>query len=154
MDKTKILLQLYEDISKIPKIEYKVWILAVLSICCYLKHGSRKFCQRGSKFDNVFFFFFFFLFVDGGIEDLNTALNGPSLACYRNAISIAGRWWPNIKCWFGSFVIFHGIQTSIAKKPFIFVIFQGVGPDPLSPSLDPPMYLTTRCTQTKTIRII
>ena len=22
--------------------------------------GSRKFCQRGSKFDNVFFFFFFF----------------------------------------------------------------------------------------------
>ena len=113
-----------------------------------------SFVRGGPNLITFFFFFFFFLFVDGGIEDLNTALNGPSLACYRNAISIAGRWWPNIKCWFGSFVIFHGIQTSIAKKPFIFVIFQGVGPDPLSPSLDPPMYLTTRCTQTKTIRII
>ena len=28
---------------------------------------------------------------------------------------------------------FQGIRTSIAKKPYIFVIFQGVGPDPLSP---------------------
>ena len=36
---------------------------------------------------------------------------------------------------------FQGIQTSIAKKPEIFVIFQGggVGPDPLSPPLDPHM---------------
>ena len=41
--------------------------------------GSRKFCQRGSKF-NVFFL------VDEGIEDPNTAMNGPSLACQRNAI--------------------------------------------------------------------
>ena len=33
----------------------------------------------------------------------------------------------------GSFVIFQGILTSIAKKPYNFVIFQG-GPDPLPPS--------------------
>ena len=26
--------------------------------------GSRKFCQRGSNFDNVFFFFFFFFFLN------------------------------------------------------------------------------------------
>ena len=32
-----------------------------------------------------------------------------------------------------SFVIFQGIQTSIAKKPYIFVIFQGGGLDPLPP---------------------
>ena len=40
-----------------------------------------------------------------------------------------------IECWLGSFVIFQGIRTSIAKKPYIFVIFQGGGggPDPLSP---------------------
>ena len=38
-----------------------------------------------------------------------------------------------------SFVIFQGIPTSIAKEPYIFVIFQG-GPDPLSPPpLDPHM---------------
>ena len=32
-------------------------------------------------------------------------------------------------------VIFQGIRTFIARKPNIFVIFQG-GPDPLSPPLD------------------
>ena len=38
-------------------------------------------------------------------------------------------------------MIFQGILTSIAKIPYIFVIFQG-GPDPLSPPLDPPMAKT------------
>ena len=33
-------------------------------------------------------------------------------------------------------MIFQGILTSIAKKPYIFVIFQGGGPGPLSPPLD------------------
>ena len=41
-------------------------------------------------------------------------------------------------------VIFQGIRTSIAKEPYIFVIFQG-GPNPLSPSpLDPRMTRTPR----------
>ena len=35
-------------------------------------------------------------------------------------------------------MIFKGIRTSIAKKPYIFVIFQG-GLDPLSTPLDPRM---------------
>ena len=38
---------------------------------------------------------------------------------------------------------FQGILTSIAKKPYIFVLFSGGGgvrPDPLLPPLDPPMY--------------
>ena len=46
--------------------------------------GSRKFCQRGSKFDNVSFFLFFL--VDDGIEDPNTTIHGPSSARQRNAI--------------------------------------------------------------------
>ena len=46
-----------------------------------------------------------------------------------------------IKCWLGSFVVLQGIQTSIAKKPYIFVIFQGRS-GPLSPLLDPPMAYT------------
>ena len=50
--------------------------------------GSRNFCQRGSKFDKVFFFFL----VDGGIEDPNTALIGPSSARQRNAIEMAFCW--------------------------------------------------------------
>ena len=33
-------------------------------------------------------------------------------------------------------VIFQGVRTSIAKKPYIFVVFQGGGdPDPFSPIL-------------------
>ena len=47
--------------------------------------GSRKFCQRGSKFDNAFF-------LVEGIEDPNTAINGPSSAHQRNAISMAFPW--------------------------------------------------------------
>ena len=39
--------------------------------------GFREFCKRGSKFDHVFFYSFLFL-VDEGIEDSNTAINGPS----------------------------------------------------------------------------
>ena len=52
-----------------------------------------------------------------------------------------GHHWPNIECWLGSFVIFKGIETSIAKKPNISVIFQGGGgPDPLSPLWTRPWY--------------
>ena len=46
--------------------------------------GSRKFCQRGSKFDNFFFFL-----VDEGIEDPNAAINGSSSARQGNAIEMA-----------------------------------------------------------------
>ena len=93
---------------------------------------SGKFCQRVSKFDNFFFFFF-----DGGIEDPNTAINGPPSTHQQNAIEMAS----NIECWLGSFVIFQGIWTSIAKKPYIFVILQGRGwSGPPPPPLDPPMH--------------
>ena len=32
-------------------------------------------------------------------------------------VSLASRWWPNIHCWLGSFVIFQGFRSSIAMKP-------------------------------------
>ena len=50
----------------------------------YRMSGSRKFCQRGSNFDNVFFFFFFL--VDEGREDPSTTISGPSSARQRNTI--------------------------------------------------------------------
>ena len=40
----------------------------------------------------------------------------------------------NIECWLCSFVIFQGIETSIAKKPFCDFSGSGAGPDPC-PSL-------------------
>ena len=49
---------------------------------------------------------------------------------------LAGYQWPNIECLLGSFVIFQGIRTSIAKEPYIFVIFQGGG-DPDTLAADP-----------------
>ena len=43
------------------------------------------------------------------------------------------RYCPKIECWLDRFVIFQAIRTSVAKKHYIFVIFQE-GPDPMSPS--------------------
>ena len=73
-------------------------------------------------------------------------INGPSSARQRNA----NKWRfaggqiprPNIECWLGSFVIFQGIRTSIAKDPYTLVIFRGGdGSGPPVPPLDPQMYL-------------
>ena len=35
------------------------------------------------------------------------------------------QWCPNIECWLDNFVIFQVIWTSIAKKIYNLVIFQG-----------------------------
>ena len=73
--------------------------------------GSRKFVRGGTTLTT-------FLLVDEGrAEDpYNTK---------------SGHHRPTSDCWLGSFVIFQEIQTSIAKKSYIFVIFQG---GPVSPS--------------------
>ena len=85
--------------------------------------GSRKFCQSGLTLTT---FFFRWWGVEGSKYHYKQAIIGLP-------VSLACQWWPNIECWLGSFVIFQGIRTSIAKKPYIVVIFQ-VGTDPLSPS--------------------
>ena len=55
--------------------------------------------------------------------------------------SLAGRRLPNIEYWLGNFVIFQRFGTSIANKPFIFVIFQGAR-TPCPSHLDPRMLTT------------
>ena len=73
--------------------------------------------------------------LDEGREDPNTTKSRPYYWPASGkpfyGVLLAGEWWPNIECWLGSFVVFQGIRTSIAKKPYIFVIFQD--PDPLPP---------------------
>ena len=90
------------------------------------KRGSRKFCQRGSKFDYVFFLLFL---VVEGFEDPNITKNGPSSARQRNVIEIAFRWraddGPTLNA--SLVALCQGIWTSIAQKPYIDVIFQGGG---------------------------
>ena len=60
---------------------------------------------------------------------------------------MAIRWWaddgPTLNAGLVPLCFFQGIWTSIAKKPYIFVIFHGGGGvrPPVSPPLDPPMYL-------------
>ena len=46
--------------------------------------GFRKFCQRGSNFDNGFCGVFFQF--DEGRKDTDTTISGPSTARQRNAI--------------------------------------------------------------------
>ena len=79
--------------------------------------------ERGSNFDYVII-----LLVDKASEDPNTSING---------VLMAGRWWPNIECWLGSFVVLQRFRTSITKKHYIVVIFSGGGggrgSNPLSP---------------------
>ena len=76
--------------------------LHVVGVNTYLvakaMRGSKKFCQRGSNFDNVFFLFVLFCLVNS-----NASISGPSSTC---------------QFWFGSFVIFQWIRTSIAKKSY------------------------------------
>ena len=73
--------------------------------------GSRKFCQRGS----TFFFFF---------EDPNTTISGPYSACQQMVI-----------CWCANhgLTLNAGLVASIAKRPYIFVIFQGRSGPPVPP---------------------
>ena len=59
-------------------------MVSTFSAVCNMR-GSRKFCQRGPKLIRVFL-------VDVGIQDPNTAINGPSSTRQRNAIKMLIRW--------------------------------------------------------------
>ena len=77
---------------------------------CWCMRGSRKYCPRGSNFDNAFF------------------------SWREERWSKCHNMRANIECWLGSLVLFQGIGTSIAMKLYILWIFRGgAGPGPLSP---------------------
>ena len=54
----------------------------------------------------------------------------PPAKRHLNGVSLAGRWWHNIECLLGNFVVLQGIRTSIAKKPYV-----GGGGSPLDPCM-------------------
>ena len=83
-------------------------------------------------------FFCLFFLVDEGIEDLNTAINGPSLAHKRNTIEMAFRWRADdgqtlnaglVALWF-----FRGPAETL-----YFCDFSGVGGGGLDPLSPPPL---------------
>ena len=108
--------------------------------------GSRKFCQIGSIFENLFFLFFF--------RDPSTTMSGPSSARQRNAAIIgppakrhymhymAFRWraddGPTLKAGLVA-AIFQGIRTCIARKLYFCDFSGGGGVQTPCPPLDPPM---------------
>ena len=55
----------------------------------------------------------------------NGPSSGPPAKRHLNGVSLACRCWPKIECRLGSFVAFQGILTTIAMKPYIFMIFSG-----------------------------
>ena len=65
-----------------PKISFTELshVLFYYSYLVVIMRGSRKFCQRGSNFDNVFF--------DEGRKDPSTTIRGSSSARQRNAIKL------------------------------------------------------------------
>ena len=84
-------------------------------------HRSRKFCQRGTL--TTVLFSVFSWWGEGCSKcHYKRAIIGPPAKRHLNGISLVCGWWPNIECW-----LFQGIGTSFAKKPYIFVSFQGEG---------------------------
>ena len=81
-----------------------------------------------ARADSFFFCccFFSWWWYKGSKCRFKLAIIRPPAKRHLNGVSLACRWWPNIECYLGSLVPFQGIRTSIAMKPYIFVIFQGV----------------------------
>ena len=93
--------------------------------------GSRKFCQRGSKFDKLFW-------VDKGGEDLNTIISGRSSARQRNAIKMAFHWHADggqtlnaglVALWFS-----RRSGPALLRNPIFLWFFRGGGVRTPSPS--------------------
>ena len=90
-------------------------------------HRSRKFCQRGFNSD-----IYFFLRERGSKDHQKRAIIG----LQQNASEMADNGRPWMLTW--QLCVFQGIRTSIAKKTYKFVIFQGGGGGGLDPLSPPP----------------
>ena len=65
---------------------------------------------------------------------------GPPAKRHLNGVLLAYRWWPDIKCWIGSFVIFFRGSGQVFRGNPIFCDFSGGGVrTPCPYHLDPPM---------------
>ena len=60
-------------------------------------HGSRKFCQRESKFDNILYIFFSWWGEGGSKYHNKWAIIGPPEKRHLNGVLLACRCWPNIE---------------------------------------------------------
>ena len=108
------------------------WISVYYMVGNNIMCRSRKFCQRGSN-SEVFLLLLFKLMRGERIQiPLKGGHHQPTreMPCKRHFPG--GPKMAQYGIWLGSFVIFHGIWTSIAKKPYSFVIFHGWSGPPVS----------------------
>ena len=89
------------------------------------------------------FHIFFLFLVDKGREDPNTTISGPTSDGSETPFKWRFAGVPMmVHYWMLAWQLcdFQGMQTSIAMKPYIFVIFKGGGVQlPAPPPLDPHM---------------
>ena len=91
------------------------------------KMSFRKFYQRGFNSDNVSW----------------RGKRGSKYFCKRQPMT--GRWCPNIAWWLGSCAMFQRLLTSIAKRPYGFMTFQGAVRTPYAPPPPPLNHATQNC---------
>ena len=84
--------------------------------------GSRKFCQKRSNADNVFFFSL--MGEELSKYHYKRALFGPSAKRHLNGVSLACRFWPKIESWLCSFTILRG-SGPVLLKILYFCDFRG-----------------------------
>ena len=136
------------DISTRNHSFFSIWFIhCIYSFRCssdYMR-GSRKFCQRGPNFENLFFSLMSRR--RNKILLLKRSIIGPPAKRRLNGVSQACRWCLYIESWLGSFVILRGSGPVLLKKLY-FCDFPGGGSDPLHPpppSLEPRMDCTCYC---------
>ena len=93
--------------------------------------GSRKFCQRGSNLDHVFFSL---MGEELSKYHYQRAIFGPPANRHSNGVSLAYRLWPRIESWLGSFTILRGSGPVLLKKTIFLCFSRGSGP-PAPPPL-------------------
>ena len=114
---------------------YILWLVWQLNFS-HTMRGSRKFCQSKSTFGN----FFCCCCCCWGRERGTNQI--PLFAGHLGPASetpFKCRWWPNIKCWLSSFVIFRGPEPVLLRNPVFCDFSWGGGQDAESP-LDPPIH--------------
>ena len=107
----KNIFQLQQDFQCMFSFDCRWISFLKIFLFCVCFYTNQKVLSEGVQFWELF------LFVWDSLEEGST-ISGPSSAC---------RWWPNIECWLGSFVIFMGIRTIVAKKPYFLFYRSGPG---------------------------
>ena len=104
-------------------------------------HGSLKFCDRGSNFNNVFFVVLFcccIFFCRWGDRwskyYYKLATICPSAKRHLNGASLVCEWWPNMDADWEALWFFRGSGPVVLRNPILLWFFRGGGgPDPLHP---------------------